>query len=49
MVSSLFEITQFLIDENSKQRINFIRVTQLSFWEPVSTFGIFKQASKNSP
>ena len=49
MVSSLFEIPQFLIDENSKQRINFIRVTHMSFWEPVSTFGIFKQASKNSP
>ena len=37
------------IVKNSKQRINFNSVTNVSFWEPASNFGIFKHASRNSP
>ena len=44
-----FEIPPFFIFENSKQSINFNSVTNVSFWEPGSNFGIFKQPSKNSP
>ena len=43
-----FEIPPFFIFENSKQSINFNSVTNVSFWEPGSNFGIFKQP-KNSP
>ena len=49
MIRSDFEIRQFFIVENSKQRINLNSVTNVSFWEPGSSFGIFKQPSKNSP
>ena len=49
MVRSDFEISQFVIVENRKQRINFISFTNVSFWEPDSNFGIFKQPSKNNP
>ena len=48
MVRSDFEILQFFIVENSKQRINFNSVTNVSFWEHGSNFSIFKQPSKNS-
>ena len=48
MIKSDFEIPQFFIVENSKQRINFNTVRNVSFWEPGSNFGIFKQPSKNS-
>ena len=48
MVRSGLEISQSFIVENSKQRINFNSVTSVSFWEPGSNFGIFKQPLKNS-
>ena len=48
MVRSDFEIPQFFVVENSKQRINFNSVTNVSFWEPGNNFGICKKASKNS-
>ena len=48
MVRSDFEIPQFFIVANSKQRINFNSVTNVSFWEPGNNFGICKKASKNS-
>ena len=49
MVRSDFEIPQPFIVESSEQHINFNCVTNMSFWEPGSNFGIFKQTSKNSP
>ena len=49
MIRSDFEIRQFFIVENSKQRINLNSVTNVSFWESGSSFGIFKQPSNNSP
>ena len=51
MVLSDFEITQYVIVDNSKQRINFNTgcVTNVSFWELGRNFGISKQTSKNSP
>ena len=49
MVRSDFKIPQSFIVENSKQRINFNSATNMSFWEPGSNFGIFRQPSKNSP
>ena len=49
MVRSDFEIPQFFIAENSKQRINFNSVKNVSFWKPGSNFGIFKQPLKNIP
>ena len=49
MVKSDFELSQPFIAENSKQRINFECVTNVSLWEPGSSFSIFKQALKNSP
>ena len=48
MVVSGLEIPQPSIAENSKQRINFNSVTNVSFWEPGNNFGICKKASKNS-
>ena len=50
MVTSDFEIHQSFIVENSKKRVNFniICVTNVSFWELGSNFGILKQASENS-
>ena len=47
MVKSDFKIPQSFIVENSKQRINFNSVTNVSFWEPGKNFGTFKQPSKN--
>ena len=44
----LTEITQFIIVENRKRRIDFNSVTNMSFWEPGSNFGIFKEALKKS-
>ena len=49
MVRSDFEIPQSFIVGNSKQRINFNSVTNVTFWEPGNGFDIFKQPSKNSP
>ena len=49
MVRSDFKIPQSFIVENSKQRINFNSAINMSFWEPGSNFGIFRQPSKNSP
>ena len=49
MVRSDFEIPQYFIVENSKQHINFNSATNMSFWEPGSNFGIFKQALQNTP
>ena len=49
MVRSDFEIPQSFIVENSKQGVNFISVTNVSFLEPGSNFGIFKQPLKYSP
>ena len=43
-----FAIPQFLIVENSKQRINF-NIGCVTFWELVNNCGIFKQALENSP
>ena len=48
MVSSDFEISESVIVENIKQRIDFHSATNVPFWEPGSNFGIFKQPSKNS-
>ena len=44
-------ISQSVIVGNSKQRINFDTgcITNVSFWELDSNFGIFKQALENSP
>ena len=42
MVRSDFEIPRSFIVENGKQRINFNVATNVSFWEPGSSFGIFK-------
>ena len=49
MVSSDFEISESVIVENIKQRIDFHSVTNVPFWEPGSNFGIFKQPSKKRP
>ena len=51
MVRSDFEIPRSFLVENSEQRIHFNTgcVTNMSFWELGSNFGIFKQASENSP
>ena len=48
MVRSDFETPQSFIVENSKQCIKFNSITNVSFCEPGSNFGIFKQP-KNSP
>ena len=37
MVRSEFEIPQSFIVENSKQRINFNSVTNVSFWKQLKT------------
>ena len=49
MVRSDVEIPQSFIVENSRKRINFNSVTNVSLGKPDSNFGIFKQPSKNSP
>ena len=49
LVRSDFEIPQSFIVGNSKQRMNFNSVTNVTFWEPGNGFDIFKQPSKNSP
>ena len=48
MIRSDFEIPQSFIVKNSKQRINFNSVTNVSFLKPGSNFGIFKQRPKTS-
>ena len=50
MVWCDFKILQFLIVENTKNRINFNTgcVTNLTFQEVGSNCGIFKQVSENS-
>ena len=51
MVRSYLEIPQSFIFEKSKQLINLNTgcVLNVSFWELVGNFIIFKQASENSP
>lgn len=49
MVSSDFEISESVIVENIKQRIDFHSATNVPFWEPGSNFVIFKEPSKYSP
>ena len=51
MVWSGFKIPQSFITENSKQRTSFNTgcATNLSYQKVSSNFGIFKQASENSP
>ena len=49
MVRYDFEIPQSFIVVNTKQRINFNSVTNVSFWEPGGNFGIFTQSSENIP
>ena len=48
MVTSDVETPQSFIVENGKQRINFNSVTNVSFWEPGSNFGIFKQPVRST-
>ena len=48
MVRSDFEILQFFLIENSKKRINFSSVTNVSLWEPGGNLVTFQQPSKKS-